>query len=196
MCELARNSVLQSGFEMEVKRHWWVLLKKKVKLSYILNEYIYNRLGDKFYASGVSGNDIRKTNVPYSRVAFRFETLQQELQLIRAGYLPPVITDTPAPKPSQTNTLSPPPPHSQSPRERHRLSSHTFSLSPMSLNDEESKGAPYGSGINANQELAAAAASAGSGTHGGLFSVQNVNDMPPGIISKSRRKSSSAGGSK
>ena len=22
MCELARNSVMQSGFEMEVKRHW------------------------------------------------------------------------------------------------------------------------------------------------------------------------------
>ena len=40
MCELARNSVLQSGFEMEVKRHW---------------------LGHDFYKADASGNAIRQT---------------------------------------------------------------------------------------------------------------------------------------
>jgi hypothetical protein len=39
MCELARNSVLQSGWEMQIKRHW---------------------LGDKWYYPGVEGNDIVK----------------------------------------------------------------------------------------------------------------------------------------
>ncbi|KAH8925347.1 AMP deaminase [Atractiella rhizophila] len=61
MCELARNSVLQSGFEMEVKRHW---------------------LGDSFYLPGVAGNSMHKTNVPNGRVAFRYETLQEEIQML------------------------------------------------------------------------------------------------------------------
>lgn len=39
MCELARNSVLQSGWEMQVKKHW---------------------LGKKWYLPGVAGNDIDK----------------------------------------------------------------------------------------------------------------------------------------
>lgn len=39
LCELARNSVIQSGFEMEVKRHW---------------------LGQKWYLPGAAGNDINK----------------------------------------------------------------------------------------------------------------------------------------
>jgi AMP deaminase len=39
MCELARNSVLQSGWEMQVKKHW---------------------LGNKWYLPGVAGNDIDK----------------------------------------------------------------------------------------------------------------------------------------
>jgi AMP deaminase len=39
LCELARNSVIQSGFEMEVKRHW---------------------LGQKWYLPGAAGNEIDK----------------------------------------------------------------------------------------------------------------------------------------
>ncbi len=41
LCELARNSVIQSGFEMEVKRHW---------------------LGQKWYLPGAAGNDINKAS--------------------------------------------------------------------------------------------------------------------------------------
>lgn len=54
MCELARNSVLQSGWEMEIKRHW---------------------LGPEFYLPGPRGNVIHKTNVPDIRLRFREETL-------------------------------------------------------------------------------------------------------------------------
>lgn len=82
MCELARNSVLQSGWEMELKRHW---------------------LGPNFYLPGPRGNVVAKSNVPVSGVArslrssalclrcshtqdirlrFREETLREELDLV------------------------------------------------------------------------------------------------------------------
>jgi len=64
MCELARNSVLQSGWEMELKRHW---------------------LGKDFYKSGPEGNVVHKTNVPDIRLQFRKETLDEELQLVLQG---------------------------------------------------------------------------------------------------------------
>ncbi|CAG9534475.1 unnamed protein product [Cercopithifilaria johnstoni] len=58
MCELARNSVLQSGFEDKVKVHW---------------------LGPNYKEEGVVGNDVSRTNVPDIRVSFRHETLVDEL---------------------------------------------------------------------------------------------------------------------
>lgn len=63
LAELARNSVIQSGFEMEVKRHW---------------------LGQEWYLPGAAGNDIHKTNVPNLRLAYRHRTLVEELSMIRA----------------------------------------------------------------------------------------------------------------
>lgn len=64
MCELARNSVLMSGFEEKVKLHW---------------------LGEHYQEEGHSGNDITKTNVPDIRVAFRHETLIEELRILESG---------------------------------------------------------------------------------------------------------------
>lgn len=61
MCELARNSVNQSGWEAAIKKHW---------------------LGKKFMMRGIVGNDMEKTNVPDIRVMYREETLQSELELI------------------------------------------------------------------------------------------------------------------
>lgn len=61
MCELARNSVLQSGWENRIKSHW---------------------IGKSWYSPGVAGNDMRKTNVPNRRVAFRHETLMEELNML------------------------------------------------------------------------------------------------------------------
>ncbi len=61
MCELARNSVIISGFPTWVKKHW---------------------LGTAFRKEGVKGNDVKRTNVPDIRVAYRYETLCHELTLI------------------------------------------------------------------------------------------------------------------
>ncbi|XP_012160935.1 AMP deaminase 2 isoform X4 [Ceratitis capitata] len=61
MCELARNSVIMSGFPHKVKQHW---------------------LGPNYTREGVAGNDITRTNVPDIRVAYRHETLLDELSNI------------------------------------------------------------------------------------------------------------------
>ncbi|XP_045912004.1 AMP deaminase 2 isoform X2 [Micropterus dolomieu] len=61
MCELARNSVLMSGFSHKVKRSW---------------------LGPNYIKEGQESNDIRRTNVPDIRVAYRYETMCEELNLI------------------------------------------------------------------------------------------------------------------
>uniref|UniRef100_A0A0K0E1A2 AMP deaminase n=2 Tax=Strongyloides stercoralis TaxID=6248 RepID=A0A0K0E1A2_STRER len=65
MCELARNSIYQSGFEDRVKIYW---------------------LGVNYKHEGVLGNDISRTNVPDSRIAFRHETLIEELYNIFEKY--------------------------------------------------------------------------------------------------------------
>ncbi|KAI0087752.1 hypothetical protein BDY19DRAFT_952999 [Irpex rosettiformis] len=64
LAELARNSVIQSGFEMEIKRHW---------------------LGQKWYLPGAAGNDINRTNVPDIRLEYRRQTLLEELTMIRGA---------------------------------------------------------------------------------------------------------------
>ncbi|SSD59248.1 probable AMP deaminase [Saccharomycodes ludwigii] len=62
MCELARNSVLQSGWEAQIKKHW---------------------IGHNFEKNGVEGNDVEKTNVPDIRINYRYETLETELELVQ-----------------------------------------------------------------------------------------------------------------
>ena len=61
MCELAKHSVVQSGFEHAVKQRW---------------------LGQNYHFPGVVGNDMAKVNVPNIREAFRHETWLQELAMI------------------------------------------------------------------------------------------------------------------
>ncbi|KEP67238.1 UNVERIFIED_CONTAM: AMP deaminase [Hammondia hammondi] len=58
LCELARNSVLQSGFEDEFKRHW---------------------LGPKYKLGGRRGNCMRQTNVSNIRLQYREDALREEL---------------------------------------------------------------------------------------------------------------------
>ena len=60
MCELAKHSVDQCGFELSLKQHW---------------------LGKYCYLPGVLGNDVAKCNVPDVREAFRHETLKAEHSL-------------------------------------------------------------------------------------------------------------------
>uniref|UniRef100_A0A4W5M0E8 AMP deaminase n=1 Tax=Hucho hucho TaxID=62062 RepID=A0A4W5M0E8_9TELE len=64
MCEISRNSVLQSGLSDEEKTHF---------------------LGPDYLKEGPEGNDIRKTNVAQIRMAYRYETLCYELNLIKEG---------------------------------------------------------------------------------------------------------------
>lgn len=61
MSELARNSVIMSGFEDRVKTYW---------------------IGYNYRKDGICSNDIHKTNVPGVRVWFRYETLIDELRTI------------------------------------------------------------------------------------------------------------------
>uniref|UniRef100_A0A8C2PXY5 AMP deaminase n=1 Tax=Cyprinus carpio TaxID=7962 RepID=A0A8C2PXY5_CYPCA len=61
VCEIARNSVLQSGLSHEEKKHFLVV----------------NYLKD-----GPERNDIRRTNVPQIRMAYRHETLCNELSFL------------------------------------------------------------------------------------------------------------------
>ncbi|OMO51645.1 hypothetical protein CCACVL1_29661 [Corchorus capsularis] len=64
LCEIARNSVYQSGFSHLAKSHW---------------------LGSKYFLRGPEGNDIHKTNVPNMRIAFRHETWKEEMQYVYSG---------------------------------------------------------------------------------------------------------------
>ncbi|KAL6528600.1 hypothetical protein OROMI_029245 [Orobanche minor] len=50
LCEIARNSVYQSGFSHALKSHW---------------------IGKGYFKHGPDGNDIHKTNVPHIRLEFR-----------------------------------------------------------------------------------------------------------------------------
>lgn len=61
MCELARNSVLQCGWESSLKKRW---------------------IGEFYHLKGADGNEITKTNVPDSRVNYRMKTLCEELSLV------------------------------------------------------------------------------------------------------------------
>ncbi|GIK06800.1 AMP deaminase [Aspergillus viridinutans] len=60
MCELAKHSVEQSGFEISLKKRW---------------------LGANCSLRGVAGNNVAKSNVPDIREQFRHETLLGELAL-------------------------------------------------------------------------------------------------------------------
>jgi AMP deaminase len=64
LAELARNSVLQSGFEYPFKARW---------------------LGEDFAQPGPDGTRIEQTNLPYVRLQFRLEVLREELQLLGVG---------------------------------------------------------------------------------------------------------------
>uniref|UniRef100_A0A8C3ADE7 AMP deaminase n=1 Tax=Cyclopterus lumpus TaxID=8103 RepID=A0A8C3ADE7_CYCLU len=61
LCEIARNSVLQSGLSHQDKKHF---------------------IGSNYLQDGPQGNDIRRTNVAQIRVAYRHETLCNELSFL------------------------------------------------------------------------------------------------------------------
>ncbi|TGZ62444.1 hypothetical protein CRM22_007443 [Opisthorchis felineus] len=92
MCELARNSVLMSGFSHTIKSHW---------------------LGPNYMQEGVMGNDITRTNVPNIRIAYRYETLTQELHVLLRALLTHRGSTNPASSPVSPLSTAP---HSPSKR--------------------------------------------------------------------------------
>ncbi|KAI9171896.1 Actin cytoskeleton-regulatory complex protein sla1 [Paramyrothecium foliicola] len=72
MCELAKNSVKQSGFELSIKKQW---------------------LGPNCDKPGKAGNTMVKTNVPDRREEFRYHTLLQEQDILRRYALYDSSTD-------------------------------------------------------------------------------------------------------
>ncbi|KAJ8396735.1 hypothetical protein AAFF_G00015730 [Aldrovandia affinis] len=61
VCEIARNSVIQSGLSHQEKKHF---------------------LGVNYLKDGPEGNDIQRTNVAQIRMAYRYETLCNELSFL------------------------------------------------------------------------------------------------------------------
>ncbi|XP_045537690.1 AMP deaminase 2 [Papilio machaon] len=87
MCELARNSVLMSGFPHEMKQYW---------------------LGPNYMKEGVAGNDITRTNVPDIRISFRYETLLDELtNIFKSRLSVRQFTNGPAPSTPPPNISAP-----------------------------------------------------------------------------------------
>lgn len=64
LCEIARNSVLQSGFSHALKRHW---------------------IGEDYFKRSPDGNNIHKTNVPHIRIEFRHMIWREEMQQVYLG---------------------------------------------------------------------------------------------------------------
>ncbi|KAL4437014.1 hypothetical protein ABPG75_004153 [Micractinium tetrahymenae] len=64
LCEVARNSVLHSGFPHQVKMHW---------------------VHTHYWKLGPEGNDIQKTNVPALRMRFRKDCHVEETGLLMMG---------------------------------------------------------------------------------------------------------------
>ncbi|KAL6998440.1 AMP deaminase [Sarracenia purpurea var. burkii] len=64
LCEIARNSVYQSGFSHALKSHW---------------------VGKEYHRRGPDGNDIHKTNVPRIRLEFRDMIWREEMQQVYLG---------------------------------------------------------------------------------------------------------------
>eukprot|EP00257_Ricinus_communis_P022823 XP_015582669.1 AMP deaminase [Ricinus communis] len=64
LCEIARNSVYQSGFSHALKSHW---------------------IGKEYYKRGPDGNDIHRTNVPHIRLEFRDTIWREEMRQVYLG---------------------------------------------------------------------------------------------------------------
>lgn len=116
MCELAKNSVKQSGFEHTVKQRW---------------------LGPDYHLPGVKGNTMAKSNVPNIREGFRHETVLQELAMI-ARY---TAAATPTPASASTVSQLPYAPQHRSASPTSSLKTNASS-STMHL-DSSSSQAPY-----------------------------------------------------
>ena len=88
LCEIARNSVLNSGFPREAKKHW---ISDNIFKSSSSNGLASSNEGggggggedEELVLHALEANDIEKTNVPDLRVQFRYDVLEAEKGLVR-----------------------------------------------------------------------------------------------------------------
>lgn len=89
MSELARNSVIMSGFPHRVSfDNLCNYVCNFINTILILIQIKQYWLGPNYTKEGVAGNDISRTNVPDIRVAYRNETLLDELAVIFGSSTP------------------------------------------------------------------------------------------------------------
>ncbi|KAI1407473.1 AMP deaminase [Hypoxylon sp. FL1857] len=91
MCELAKNSVRQSGYEYSIKQQW---------------------LGEKFNLPGKDGNSMVKTNVPDRREEFRYHTWVEEHRMISSYTSTTELNEVLEHHPAAASTQNPPSPTS------------------------------------------------------------------------------------
>lgn len=85
LCEIARNSVYQSGFIHPLKVSSHLITGVDELGPYLLPQFLDSHVcnlcpqshwvGKNYYKRGAEGNDIHKTNVPHMRVEFRHEVV-------------------------------------------------------------------------------------------------------------------------
>ncbi|KAK2837026.1 hypothetical protein FQN49_006480 [Arthroderma sp. PD_2] len=166
MCELAKHSVDQSGFELALKQRW---------------------LGSKCHLPGLEGNNMAKSNVPDLREAFRYETLTGELSLLeRYASATPNNAHTP-------KTLTKVPSFSYLKNNNHTPSSNAAGASPgPGPGPSEHVGAGRHPPYSESESYAnSSKAQAGGGTpqeHG--FGSMPAQAIFPGIVHARARKDS------
>ncbi|KAF1986224.1 AMP deaminase [Aulographum hederae CBS 113979] len=153
MCELAKHSVVQSGFEHSIKQRW---------------------IGANYHLPGVGGNDMAKVNVPDIREAFRHETLQQELAMIDR------YTRAAHPDELSRDNLAPPTPATIPTAHVPQPSNHSFNpASPtMSMQTNPSNVTPLDSTAGGFSSLPSAAISTGPSSNSPSYPAQSARLNP------------------
>ncbi|KAL6496165.1 hypothetical protein OROGR_029423 [Orobanche gracilis] len=93
LCEVARNSVYQSGFSHALKKEKVKEEKPDAELYHIMVGLIVifrllfksHWIGKGYFKHGPDGNDIHKTNVPHIRLEFRDMIWREEMQQVYLG---------------------------------------------------------------------------------------------------------------
>ena len=108
LAEVARNSVLQSSFEPNVKAFW---------------------IGANYWKGATDGNDIHRTNLPNLRCRYRDAALAEELRVVHeldeTDDSPMLKLHTPMRLPLHLDLAPPPLPTVQSPARAERSSVHS-----------------------------------------------------------------------
>ncbi|KAK3355952.1 hypothetical protein B0H65DRAFT_417687 [Neurospora tetraspora] len=176
MCELAKNSVMQSGYEYSIKEQW---------------------LGKNFHLPGAQGNNMVKTNVPDRRVEFRYRTLLEERGMVERYN---ALAAESAAASAQAAPKSPAPPAKASISEaKTSLNISTSQPSPHAGTDSLSQSQVLPSPMQQSPQLGLpSAALEGTATATGLTDSMKELHLPehepryfPGVMSRSQGRKTS-----